>query len=93
MGEWIAVADLTKKVKCIGIGPAITPDGKRRMQISFGREMDPMKHQTPQGVPITYDNEVIVFLDEESFKAVKRKILVGEDYTLSVSESGEIRIR
>ena len=81
------MADYGKKLKCIAIGPALTPDGKRKVQVSFGREMDPMKHLTPQGMPITFDNEVIIFLDEEAFKKVSRKLTVGEEYHLSVSES------
>lgn len=80
--------DFSKKVKCIAIGPAITPDGKRRMQITFGREMDPMKHQTPQGMPITYDTDAIFFLEEDAYKHLRKKLVVGEDYTLGASEQG-----
>ncbi len=87
------MADFSRKLKCIAIVPAITPDGKRRLQLSFGREIDLIKHTTPQGVPITHDNEAIFYLDEEVFAKVKRKILVGEEYTLSVSDGGEIRIK
>jgi hypothetical protein len=79
---------ILKKVKCIGIGPAMTPEGKRKTQITFGRDLDPMKHSTPQGVPIHYDNEIIVFLDEDAFKTVKRKFIVGEEFNFTVSDKG-----
>ena len=78
----------SKKLKCIGIGPAITPDGKRKVQVSFGRDIDPLKHSTPQGMPITFDNEIIIFLDEDAFKQVRKKLIVGDEYTLAVSDNG-----
>ena len=79
---------ILKKIKCIGIGPAMTPEGKRKTQVTFGHDLDPMKHSTPQGVPIHYDNEMIVFMDEDAFKAVKRKFIVGEEYNMTISDKG-----
>jgi len=71
-------------VVCHTISPASSVEGKRMYVVVFGIKMDQMKHQTPQGMPVLWDNRLQIFVDEVSWEKMEPKFTVGETYRLKI---------
>ncbi len=71
-------------VVCHTVSPATSVEGKRMYAIVFGVKMDQMKHQTPQGIPVLWDNRLQVFVDEAAWEKMSPKFVVGEAYKLRI---------
>jgi hypothetical protein len=75
------------EMQCNTIGPASNPAGKRFVSIQFGIEQDVTRAQAATGVPALWDNRVILFIPEETWKSIDGKFTVGDKFVLNFGGS------
>lgn len=76
------VKTMGQKLECYQQAPAMTPDGKRLVALSFGVSVDPAKHHAPNGMPILWDTRAQIFVPEEEWKSLKKRFEVGREYRM-----------